>query len=195
MPGQHAIWVVGEVSPDMSRYEAEGADSTRIISQAYGGICTASYAISLRGARKALYKLSMLPFNGPVDWGMKDLCRAKSYDFNCIAPYPQIVGTFLLAGKYGSNSDIGLEVGFPSDGPDDNGYARSVAFSTKHNAERLLKGVPNYQNSFNDTLAQNLTIDEISAAVGHELIVPLSPYADLTDSEEEVELDWSKLPF
>jgi len=55
--------------PDMSPWEGQNGDnSTRIVFSAYGGVCTAAYAISLKGAEKALYHMSMTAYNAPVDW-------------------------------------------------------------------------------------------------------------------------------
>lgn len=47
--------------PDMSRWEGgpSGDNRTRIVFHSNGGVCTAAYAISQQGARKALYHVSL----------------------------------------------------------------------------------------------------------------------------------------
>lgn len=69
--------------PDMSRWEGgpKGDNSTRVIYPAIGGVCTASYAISLKGAQKALYRTSMVPYNAPIDWGLNDICSDRDFGF------------------------------------------------------------------------------------------------------------------
>ncbi|OQV10031.1 hypothetical protein CLAIMM_14086 [Cladophialophora immunda] len=61
--------------PDMSywRTSPDGGERTRIVFYSEGAVCTAAYAISQKGARKAIYHLSMVPYNAPVDWGLANL--------------------------------------------------------------------------------------------------------------------------
>ena len=63
----------------MSRYENADKFQTRVITQAFGGVCTTSYAISLCGAQKALHRLSMQPCNETVDIELSELCRDKIF--------------------------------------------------------------------------------------------------------------------
>lgn len=176
---------------NMSRYEIDGASNTRVFAQAFGGICTTSYAISLRGARKALYRLSMQPFNSPVDIGLKDLCADKSYGFKCVAPYPQIIGNYRPPGPHSSWSDI--------EGPDglveDRAQVWSVAFSTKLNIPRLLSGQTRFGNSNSDMPSQEMTIQEITQGIGREDTAPASRFVSLPDDEMKT-IQWEDgLPF
>lgn len=176
---------------DISRYEVDGVHDTRVIAQAFGGICTTSYAISLDGARKALYRLSMQPYNSPIDLGLKDLCADKSFGFRCVAPYPQIVGTHYPPGNHSAWSDIADAV----DIIEDRGQSWSVAFSTKLNLVRLLQGDVRFSNAFPKTSAQEMTIEEITRGVGHGEIAPVSKYAASTDDELK-QIQWEDgLPF
>lgn len=176
---------------DISRYELDGVHNTRVIAQAFGGVCTTSYAISLAGARKALYRLSMQPYNSPIDLGLKDLCADKSFSFLCVTPYPQIVGNYFPPGNHSSWSDIADAV----DIIEEKGQSWSVAFSTKLNLERLLQGDARFTNTFPKTSAQEMTIQEITQGLGHEEIAPVSRYAALTDDELR-QIQWEDgLPF
>ena len=178
----------------MSRYENAGHLQTRVITQAFGGVCTASYAISLRGAQKALYRLSMQPYNDPVDIGLSDLCKDKDF-FTCVAPWPQIMGTFIPAGNRSVWSDI--HEGAPSgiDEVDEEGHSQEVAFSTKANLAALWRGSNRFENTYADATAQNMTIMQITRGVGHEELVSPSRFVDMT-AEELSRLHWDDgLPF
>jgi GR25 family glycosyltransferase involved in LPS biosynthesis len=50
--------------PDMEHWQGGplGDNQTRIVFNSKGGVCTAAYAISQQGARKALYHVSLLSF-------------------------------------------------------------------------------------------------------------------------------------
>lgn len=91
-------------APDLA---AEGFDnSTRVIYMAGGGLCTQSYALSLRGARKVLqYYTTTLNFT-PIDLSLHGLCNQRVLDFNCVAPFPQLWGSHRMAGYTNRDSDI-----------------------------------------------------------------------------------------
>jgi len=75
-----------EENPDMTAWDHPNNDvnDTRIVFRSAGGgklaikavvrpidtfpVCTAALAVSLEGARKALYDMSMTPYSQPVDW-------------------------------------------------------------------------------------------------------------------------------
>lgn len=120
--------------PEMSRWEGDGTLS-RVIFPAFAGTCTSSYAITLRGARKALYRLSMTPNSHPVDIGLRTLCQDKDFGFKCVAPYPTIIGMYRPAGNSSAHSDIE-----DYDSITEVGIANGLAFSTRVNLDRLLKG-------------------------------------------------------
>ena len=171
-------------APDMSRWEAAGTTS-RVIYPAYGGTCTASYAISLRGARKALYRLSMQPNNHPVDLGLRTLCQDKDFGFKCVAPFPTIVGMYRPAGSSSSHSDIETY-----DGIAEEGTANGLMFSTRMNIDRLLKSETTFKSSFPDVTGEEMSIEDITSAVGHHEVVPSNPkYQDLSN-EELKQIPW-----
>jgi hypothetical protein len=155
-------------SPNLSRWESgpESDNRTRIMYAAEGGVCLAAYGISLRGATKALYHMSMLPYNAPVDWGYNDMCKAHSSNFTCIGIYPPLMGVHRAAGNTTRNSDIGY---FPdSEGVvEETGHTERVVFSTRLNVDRMLAGDDTFQSQYPAYTGTNLTIEEIGGAIGH----------------------------
>ena len=144
---------------------------TRIIAAQRDGICTAGYAISLEGARKVLYHMSMIPYDAPVDWGYSDMCKDKKSGFTCIAPIPRLIGTHRPAGDSSRYSDIETLGNRYQDA-----HSEGLVFSTRMNVDRLLRGETSMRSS--DAVAgvtdvEVMGVREISAAVGHgEEIAP-----------------------
>jgi hypothetical protein len=168
----------GVSSPDMRHWKDQ--IQTRVIMSQHDGTCTASYAISLAGARKVLYHMSMQPYDAPVDWGYADMCREKKSGFNCIAPYPTIVGVYRPAGSASKSSDI------EESGDTVNEEAKSghLVYSLRMNLDRLLTG-QSVMKASKDTSeltgVQEMDIDSIGRAIGHEQIVD---DLELDESEE-----------
>ena len=137
---------------------SDGAETqAREIRVETNGVCTAAYAISYEGARKALYYMSMQPYDNPVDLGYGGLCGSNH--FTCIAAEPSIIGVHRLEGKSSKNSDI-------EDGGDtlENAHTDRVVWSAKMNAERLLRGETKVRSS----TGAEMEIEEIGRAEGHE---------------------------
>lgn len=183
--------VVGK--PDMSRYESapDGDNSTRIIYQAMGGVCTAAYAISLKGAMKALYRTSLIPYNDNVDWGLSRICGDRSFGFKCVAAYPSIVGVYSPAGNTSRGSDIGY--GDQSQlGIDKEGHSKHLVFSTRANLERLFHGERVFESSYSDESGPTMKFDDIISAVGQAVEIPPHPqFSKLTDEQlREFHWDW-----
>ena len=172
-------------TPDMSHWEDRDGNHTRVIYPAFAGTCTASYAISLRGARKALYRLSMQPNSYAVDLGLRSICQDKDFGFKCIAPYPTIVGLYRPAGNTSQYSDIENY-----DGIAEEGIANGLMFSTRMNIDRLLKGEMTFKSSFPDVTGDDMSIDEITSAVGHYETVQLNPKYQNMDNEELKQIPW-----
>jgi hypothetical protein len=148
--------------PDMS----SGDNSTRIVFAANNGCCLAAYAMSLRGAEKALYHFSMMPYNGPLDWGFSDACRDRKSGFTCISPYPQLVGNYRPAGNESKYSDIETE-GDPDKAIVENGYTQNLVFSARMNLDRLLTGQTTFKSQFPNISGEKMTIEDIGGASGH----------------------------
>lgn len=81
-------------------------NSTRVIYIAGGGLCTQSYALSLRGAQKMLlYHTTNLDFE-PIDISLHALCQDKTLDFSCVAPFPPLWSSHRTVGNTNRDSDI-----------------------------------------------------------------------------------------
>ena len=121
--------------PDMQK---EGFDnSTRVIFEANYGVCTYSYALSNRGAKKLLrYQNNMSQFL-PIDLGLAKMCKEES-DFLCVGVFPQIIDSHKAAGASAKDSDI---VDYGKDGETrDKGFTFNIVHSVRLNLDRLLKG-------------------------------------------------------
>ncbi|KIX95985.1 uncharacterized protein Z520_08240 [Fonsecaea multimorphosa CBS 102226] len=159
--------------PDMSHWESgpHGNNRTRIVFHSEGGVCTAAYAISQKGARKALYHLSMVPYNSPVDWGLAGLCKNKEYDFTCVSPWPQLVGVSRPTANTAKWSDIGY-------GPDservvEQGRSLHLVYPVRQNILNFLHGKTIFNSLYPD-IAPPMSIKEIGKAVGHTEILEFS---------------------
>jgi hypothetical protein len=152
--------------PDMKHWEggSSGDNSTRIIFNSKGGVCTAAYAVSQRGARKALYHMSMVPFNSPVDWGYAGLCANKEIDFICVSVFPQLVGVARPTAHTSKWSDIGY--GNDNDRTVEEANSQHIVYSTRLNMEKLLKGDTVFDSQYPD-LRPALDLRDIGGAVGH----------------------------
>lgn len=124
---------VGEF-PDI---EKEGVDkSTRFVYRASGGVCTAAYALSLRGALKYLRAQATRTTFLPIDLGMNEMCESIS-DFKCIGVYPQYVFGYKGAGRTYRDTDIlDLDV----EEIRDKGLTWNVVYSTRLNVDHILAG-------------------------------------------------------
>ncbi len=124
-------------APDTSAWESASLPDpqTRIVMSQSDGVCTTAYAVSLDGARKGLYHLSIQPYNAPVDLGYGDMCRDKKSGFTCIAPYPSLIGVHRPAGNASRWSDIANH-----QGESQNAHSERVVFSYQMNLSRILMG-------------------------------------------------------
>ena len=116
--------------------EAGISNTTRIVYQTEGGRCTYAYALSNRGARRALATLSSLRRFEPFDVAFSKLCREEPR-FKCLGVFPQLVGNFEKlvsddedAPASGKGHDLALHGwGTPN-----------IVYSTRLNMVRLLAG-------------------------------------------------------
>lgn len=197
--------------PDMSQWEGPGRDnSTRIVHVPTWGNCAAAYAISLKGAEKALYHLSIMPYNAPVDMGFGFMCMFKKSNFSCIAPFPTLVGVSKPAGDTSRWSDVNHINDDQRGQIDENGYSERVVFSTRQNIDRLLQGETSFKSQFPEATGPEMSIEEIGRAVGHPEWIELPDMskvdempgridyttieADFSQSVEEANLDLTLAP-
>ncbi|KAI9842556.1 MAG: hypothetical protein M1837_007069 [Sclerophora amabilis] len=128
--------------PDMSAWP----NNTRIVFEAEAGVCLYGYALSLRGAQKFLYYLSLHPFNTAVDLGIREMCQDRSRDFRCVAVFPQLVDSHKAAGPQSRDSDIGK----PPDENREKGFTYNIKYSTRLNWNKLMNGQSDYDAQFDD---------------------------------------------
>lgn len=176
--------------PDMSRWEtgAAGDNQTRVIFPAVGGICRAAYALTLRGAQKAVYRMSMLPFNSPGDWRLNDMCADRAFPFNCVSMYPPIIGLHRAAGNTSRNSDINESEGRI----DEEGHSERLVFPTRMNMQRLLNRGTRFESVFPDLTGPERDLDEIISAQGQELKIPLRQELAHLSNEEYRHMNWAE---
>jgi len=150
---------------------------TRIIYKAGYGFCFAGWALSLRGAEKILYQLSMLPYELHVDLGVAEMCAHGTYNITCLAPFPAYVGVSKPAGNSSRGSDIvdGNGQGRAGDlSARDNAAAKfrkepeseRVVFSTRINVPQLLVGVTEYKSNYANVTGPVRSIDDITSFTG-----------------------------
>lgn len=160
-------------APDMSHWEEgpNGDKRTRIVFNAEGGVCTAAYAISQQGARKALYHMSMEPFNNPIDWGFANLCKDNAFNFVCVSVFPQLVGVSRPTSNTSKWSDIGY--GEDAQRAVESANAQHLVYSTRLNMANLLAGKTVFDSQYPDATPPQLDIKDIGKAVGHaEVLEP-----------------------
>ena len=159
--------------PDMAMWERHDTDNrTRIVYKSEGGVCAAAYAVSLRGAQKILYHMSMLPFDRSVDWGFHDMCKDKKSGFKCLATYPTIFGVHQPAGNTSKWSDIGHGTDESKSHVEDQARSKNLRFSARMNIARLLRGMRVFESRspspFHESMVdEKMDIAVIGRAVGH----------------------------
>lgn len=171
--------------PDMSHWESgpNGDNRTRIVFKSEGGVCTAGYAISQRGARKVLYWMSMQPFNSQYDWGLAGLCKNRQYDFNCVGVFPQLVGVSRPTANTSKWSDIGY--GDEETRGVEEANSQHLVYSTRLNMKNLLDG----RTVFGSQYAADsppMDIKDIARAEGHVEVLTAADFAAPPSESSEV---------
>jgi hypothetical protein len=155
--------------PDMTPWES-GPDAdpqTRIVFVPGFGFCSTSWAVSLAGAEKILYRQSMSPFNDAVDMGVGAMCRDKTLNMSCIAPFPTIIGNSKPAGNTDRGSDIVVDIGKTSDRIREKPVSDKIMFSTLLNTERLLADNTEFESQYPNVTGQFMGLGDIASGVGH----------------------------
>lgn len=177
--------------PDMSPWEdgPDGDNHTRLVYVPDWGSCTAAYAISLSGAKKVLYRQSMLPFNEPVDNGMGSMCREKTFNFSCISVFPTIVGTSTPAGNKDRVSDI-HQGESEEEQYDEESHSWRLMFPVRQNIEQLLRGGTTFKSAFPDFTGEQMELSQIGSGVGHAEWLEEVVYEVTVEVDEEQDLDF-----
>jgi hypothetical protein len=108
--------------------------------------------------------MSMQLYNMSIDWSQINLCKDAKHEFNCISPWPQLVGVSHPAGNTAQGSDIGY-------GPESEKFVEPEKYShpvytVRMNIPDMFDGKTVFRSQYPD-LAPPLSIAEIGAAVGH----------------------------
>lgn len=119
-------------------HPALSANYSRLVFEAKGGLCSAGYAISQRGARLLLNQQTQsLTPSDVADRALARFCndyRPEGAGARCIAPYPALVGAHGAAGPMGKDSDRQNV----SDNWREVGVTSHIVFSTRMNFKGLL---------------------------------------------------------
>lgn len=176
--------------PDMRRWETGpgGDEQTRVVYPAMGGICRAAYALTLRGAQKAVYRMSMLPFNSPGDWRLNDMCADRAFPFNCVSTYPPIIGLYRAPGNTSRNSDINEQEGQI----DEAGHSERLVFSTRLNMQRLLNQETRFDSVFPNSTGAERNIEDIIRAQGAQVKIPLREEMLRMSDEQFRQMNWAE---
>jgi hypothetical protein len=119
-------------------FAAAGYDNTtRVVYVAGGGLCTQSYALSLRGARKILLHYTTRLGFAPIDLGLHRLCNEHILDFKCVAVFPQLWGSHRSAGYTSRDSDINSNGALKGD-IREKGMTFNIVHSVRLNAEQII---------------------------------------------------------
>ena len=140
---QHVVMQFGD-SELVENYPAH----TRVVSRAWMNTCTMGYGISLTGARRLLYQLSLNKMTGPTDIMLRSVCHGSEDRpvHTCLTVQPQLFQHHRPVGYKSSQSDIS------DHGTDYNerAFTRNVRWSTRMNFGKLLDGLTDYIDMFKD---------------------------------------------
>ena len=118
----------------------------RVVSRARMNTCTVGYRISLPGARRLLYELSVNKMTGPTDMMLRAVCDGVEDRpiHTCLTVQPQLFQHHRPVGYYSSFSDIS------DHGTDYNekAFTRNVRWSTRVNFRKLVDGSTDYIDLF-----------------------------------------------
>ena len=121
---------------------------TRVVSRAWMNTCTMGYGISLLGARRLLYELSVNKMTGTTDMMLRSVCHGSEERpvHTCLTVQPQLFQHHRPIGLKSSFSDIS------DHGSDYNekAFTRNVRWSTRVNFRKLLDGLTDYIDLFKD---------------------------------------------
>lgn len=140
---QHVMMQFGD-SELVETYPAH----TRVVSRAWMNTCNLGYGISLPGARRFLYELSLNRMTGPTDVMFRSLCHGSEGRpvQTCLTVQPQLFQHHRPVGHKSSFSDIS------DHGADYNeqAFTRNVRWSTRLNFRKLVDGLMDYIDLFKD---------------------------------------------
>lgn len=132
-PKEHQPWLVG-----LKDYP----EQTRLVHKAGAPICTFAYAVSMRGAQKLLWALSVRKgSNLAFDNTLALFCEDGYMDIKCVSVEPMLFIHHRPAGLVNKDSDI-------QNGPvgetREKGYSENIVWSARLNIEQMILGTRDY---------------------------------------------------
>lgn len=128
---------------------ADRPDHTRLYHAAVQGVGTQGYAISLRGARRALYALELEQPMEPIDIALRVFCEnlsGKGETPICIATSPSLFSQYKSAGNTAKDSNIGDFSG----GVRDKAWVANLKYSVRDNLAELISGGTEFVDRYPD---------------------------------------------
>jgi len=129
---------------------ASRPDHTRLYHSSIQGVGTQAYAISLAGARHALYSMNIDIPIGPIDIVLRLFCQnnynAKEYHTLCITTSPSLFSQYKSKGSTAKDTNMGdSSGGYRTKGEDIN-----IRYSARNNLPELLNGGTNFVDQYPD---------------------------------------------
>jgi hypothetical protein len=115
---------------------------TRFVHISGGPICSFAYALSLRGARKVLYDLSIDHLLGPFDNALAGLCRwgrnESQLGLKCLSVSPPLFSHHKAKGYISADSDIQSYGGGQKGELREKGWTENIVWSARRNIRNLM---------------------------------------------------------
>ena len=137
------------INPSMKDFLRQWPEHTRVVHEVGSPICSYAYAVSLRGAQKLLYGLSVHHLKALFDNALATWCEHNVNGAKCYGAYPPYFFPHKARGGRGKNSD---------NNPKQKGREKSetpnIQWSAKMNIEKLLAGQNDFTDAYPDTPQQ-----------------------------------------
>lgn len=130
------LWGWPRRQPNLTPAALQG-ENTRVVFTPVRGLCTFGYALSFRGAQRLLYHQSIAGFATASDRALQRACNDRFMGFNCIAPYPPLIGTHRAAGLTSKDSDR-VDTTRVAGGSREVAQTAMIVFSTRLNYQKLI---------------------------------------------------------
>ena len=130
---------------------------TRVVSSAWENVCTLGYGLSLLGARRLLYELSVHKMTAPTDISFRSVCGGLDERpvRSCLTVQPQIFQHHRPIGSKASFSDISTH----DTEHNERAFTRNVRWSTRLNFPKLIDGLTDYIDLLKDGEEADSSLD------------------------------------
>ncbi|KAF2179429.1 glycosyltransferase family 25 protein [Zopfia rhizophila CBS 207.26] len=166
------LWGWPRRQPNFTPPQLNGTFS-RAMYKPVRGLCTFSYAVSLRGARRLLEDQALSGEALPSDRALNRLCTEPNIGAKCIVTYPSLIGSHKAAGSMLKDSDREDVNGFRKVGE-----TWQIVFSTRLHLQSLMNSAA--ARIFKSQWPEKTMVKEIKEAVeiprGEGVFVKKSEY-------------------